>query len=80
MFLLANSDDPNFRCRQTSHRDFMTTQSRLVEVVSFRNYVDLFNLIVFTYRLDYVRESVLFPYLNDNSFRVTSQVPVRETR
>lgn len=58
----------------------MTTQSRLVEVVSFRNYVDLFNLIVFTYRLDYVRESVLFPYLNDNSFRVTSQVPVRETR
>ena len=34
----------------------------------------MLNLIIFTYRLEYVKECVLFPYLNDYSFTCTNCV------
>lgn len=60
--------DPNFRNCPTKHRDFMSGRAKLLEVVPFRSAPELLNLVVFTYRLEYVRECVLFPYLNDNGF------------
>jgi hypothetical protein len=46
----------------------MQARSKLLEVVPFRSAPELLNLVVFTYRLEYIRECVLFPYLNDNGF------------
>ena len=39
-----------------------------MEVVPFKSNPELLNLVVFTYRLEYIRECVLFPYLDDNGF------------
>lgn len=61
-------DDPNFRTQRPKHRDFILSKSKLLEVVPFRNTPELLNLVVFTYRLEYIRECILFPYLNDNGF------------
>lgn len=61
-------DDPNFRTQRPKHREFILTKSKLLEVVPFRNTPELLNLVVFTYRLEYIRECILFPYLNDNGF------------
>ncbi len=63
-----NIDDPNFRNKRTKHRDFMMGECKLMEVVPFKSNPELLNLVVFTYRLEYVRECVLFPYLDDNGF------------
>lgn len=46
----------------------MASQCRLVEVVPFKSTPELLNLVVFTYRLEYIRDCILFPYLNDNGF------------
>lgn len=61
-------DDPNFKNKRAKHRDFVLGQSKLREVVPFRSNPDLLNLVVFTFRLEYVRECILFPYLDDNGF------------
>ena len=61
-------DDANFRSKRPHHRDFVRSNSRLLEVVPFNNHHELLNLIVVTFRLEYVRECVLFPYLDDNGF------------
>ncbi len=61
-------DDANFRTKRPRHRDFVKSNSRLLEVVPFNNHHELLNLIVFTFRLEYVRECILFPYLDDNGF------------
>jgi hypothetical protein len=40
----------------------------------------MLNLIIFTYRLEYVKECVLFPYLNDYSFTCTNYVCFSSTK
>lgn len=69
-------DDPNFRTQRPKHRDFILSKSKLLEVVPFRNTPELLNLVVFTYRLEYIRECILFPYLNDNGFGSSGCVTV----
>ena len=68
MILWLTIDDPNFRTQRFKHREFIFCKSKLLEVVPFRYTPELLNIVVFTYRLEYVRECVLFPYLNDNGF------------
>jgi hypothetical protein len=55
MCLPVYLDDANFRNRRPRHRDFMMSECRLLEVVPFKNHHELLNLVVFTYRLEYVR-------------------------
>lgn len=68
MWVRVYLDDSNFRSAKPRHRDFMASQCRLVEVVPFKSTPELLNLVVFTYRLEYIRDCILFPYLNDNGF------------
>ena len=69
------SDDPNFRSRRPKHREFIMNHCRLMEVVPFKSNPELLNLVVFTYRLEYIRECILFPYLDDNGFCSSGCVP-----
>ena len=68
MYYSVHIDDPNFRNRRPKHREFIMNECRLMEVVPFKSNPELLNLVVFTYRLEYIRECVLFPYLDDNGF------------
>lgn len=71
--LLSNVDDPNFRNAKPNHRDYMHNRVKMVSVVPFRN-TDLLKLCIITQRIEYLRECVLLPYLNDYSFSFTSIV------
>ena len=74
MFLhILNLDDPNFRNHRPAHREFITKQARMIPVVSFKN-GELINLAIINYRLEYIRECVMMPYLNDYSFTTTARV------
>jgi hypothetical protein len=73
-------DDPNFRTQRPKHREFILSKSKLLEVVPFRNTPELLNLVVFTYRLEYIRECILFPYLNDNGFGSSGCVDINLSR
>ena len=79
MWLLSDLDDPNFKKCRPRHREFMTAKAKLLDVVPFRSTPELLNLVVFTYRLEYVRECVLFPYLNDNGFGSSACVPLSDS-
>lgn len=72
--LSINLDDPNFKNNRPKHREFMRNKSRLLEVVPFSKSGEMLNLIIFTYRLEYVKECVLLPYLNDYAFTCTNYV------
>lgn len=74
MFLLfPNVDDPNFRNSRPNHRNYIQNHAKMISVVPFRNN-DLLNLCIVTQRIEYLRECVLLPYLNDYSFTYTSIV------
>jgi hypothetical protein len=75
-----SADDPNFRTQRPRHREFILGRSKLLEVVPFRNTPELLNLVVFTYRLEYIRECILFPYLNDNGFGSSGCVEMQTYR
>lgn len=75
-----SADDPNFRTQRPRHREFILSRSKLLEVVPFRNTPELLNLVVFTYRLEYIRECILFPYLNDNGFGSSGCVIIKIVR
>ena len=49
----------------------MRTQAKLLEVVPFKN-TELLNLVIFTYRLEFVKECVLSPYLSDSATITTT--------
>jgi len=74
MFLLfPNVDDPNFRNSRPNHREYMKTKVKMISVVQFKS-IDFINLCIYTQRIEYIRECVLLPYLNDYSFTLTSIV------
>ena len=51
----------------------MKNQAKLLEVVPFKN-PEMLSLIIFTYRLEYLKECILSPYLSDSAIITTTVI------